>query len=174
MISLVLATLDFAATQFVLYSPWAKFGPVDSDHMVIAGASYGHWYIYDLQHEFLEVKDGSGQWIAFYLFMILTFATAILGFVGHLVTSFGSEQDLKRTQQLNALIYFVQSISIVIAGALFHDAMGEWYDSKPELADDTAGNKFWHTWVAPAVLWIVFAHAVALALLNGYKAMKED
>lgn len=174
MLDLILSTLDFAATQFVLYSPWAKYGPVDADHLVAKGVSYGHWYIYDLQHEFLEVKDGSVQWIAFYSFIILAFATSILGFVAKLVKSFGSEQDQGSAVLAGAVLYSLQAISLVISGGLFHDAMGEWHDSKPELADDTAGYKYWHTFVAPSVLWIVFVHALALALMDGYKLMKQD
>ena len=174
MIGLILATLDFTATQFVMYSPWAKYGPVDADHVVTKGGGYNHWYVYDLQHEFLEVKDGSEQWIAFYTFLILAFATSILGFVAKLVITFGSEQDQKSASMAATLMYSVQAISLVISGALFHDAMGEWHDSKPELADDTAGNKHWHTFVAPAVLWIVFAHALALSLMGGYKLMNNN
>ena len=171
MIGLILATLDLAATQFVLYSPWAKYAPVDADHSIVKGSGYNHWYVYDLQHEFLEVKDGSGQWVAFYTFLILAFTTSILGFVAKLVKSFGSEQDQYSATIAVTIMYSIQAISLIISGALFHDAMGEWHDSKPELVDDTAGDKHWHTFVAPAVLWIVFAHALALALMGGYKLM---
>lgn len=170
MIELVLATLDLAATQFVLYSPWVKSGPVDNNHILTKGTPYMHWYIYDLQHEFLEVEDSSKKWVAFYMFIIITFVTSVLGFVGHLFVSFGSLQYLKLHQFINTITYLVQSISIIISGLLFHNTISEWVDTKPELTDNTSGIKHWQTWVAPAVLWIVFIHSVLLTLMNYYQA----
>lgn len=172
MITLILATLDFAATQFVMYAPWVKAGDVDADHFPVEG-SYAHMYIHDLQYEFLAVKEG-GTWIAFYTFMILAFATSVLGLVSTLVSTFGSKQDEGNVTLLSAGLYGVQSIALVIAGALFHDAMGAWAMEFPDADEGVAGFKVWHTYVAPAVLWIVLAHSLALTLMNGYKLVKSD
>jgi hypothetical protein len=160
MLALLLATLDFAATQFILYSPWGKVAPVDADHNIVAGSAH-MLYLYDLQHEFLHVKENA-SWVAFYIFMLVAFACAVVGWVCTLTTAFGSEVDAPRATTSSVILYGTQAVALVIAGAIFHDASGKWKDHMSTLVDGEAGNMYWHAFVAPVVLWIVVAHALAL------------
>jgi hypothetical protein len=172
MLGLLLGTLDFAATLFVLFSPWAKYAPVDADNNIIAGVPR-ILYLYDLQHEFLVVKENA-SWVAFYVFLLVGFVCSVLGFTCTLVEAFGSELDMPRSTTSGAILYGLQAVALVIAGGVFHDASGKWLDYMKAQPQGSDRVEYWHVFVAPAVLWIVVAHALALSGWHMYSAMRKN